>query len=192
MFLREGLNLVHICQMSHFPTLAPNLTGTDSEKHGLYGHGSNIIVEYLLLYLISGWAQGHCGPKLRAHHSGLEFVCLQCIASGRRVPGSESGHWFLLCVTHMLGSRVVRGDKVLLLFGSGCLRSLDRAASETPVILCSGPQLLRCIGPCCVGPHASLPGPLKSHLMPPIISVSFSVTMMKYSDKGSGAGEGLV
>lgn len=70
---------------SHFPTRAPNLVWTDSEKHGLYGHGSNIIMKYLLLYLISGWAQGHCEPKFHAHHSGLEFVCLQCIASGRRV-----------------------------------------------------------------------------------------------------------
>lgn len=85
MFFGEGLNLVHKCQISHFPTWAPNLVWTDSEKHGLYGHGSNIIMKYLLLYLISGWAQGHCEPKFHAHHSGLEFVCLQCIASGRQV-----------------------------------------------------------------------------------------------------------
>lgn len=156
MFLRKGLNLVNICQMSHFPTLAPNLAWTDSEKHGLYGHGSNIIVEYLLLYLISGWAQGHYGPKLHAHHSDLG------IASGRRVPGSDSGHWFLLCVVHILEPHVVREDKVLLLFGSGCLRSLDRVASETPIILCSGPQLLRCTRPLLCGPACLSPRSLEA------------------------------
>lgn len=42
-----------------------------------------------------------------------------------------------------------------------------------------------------MGPRVSLSGPLKSHLRPPI-SVSLSVTMMKYFDKNKLGGEGLI